>query len=111
MLFCCIGDGCYRPRYRKIARRTGKSGTAWAPQVEFTDTAGDIVRFIDNVASKPPEFHVGEGDRVAYSPQRAEIESFRGRWLLLLIPRFIGTLFLLIGGGLVAGVVGWSRRR
>jgi hypothetical protein len=87
-----------------IARHAGRAGSTWAPRVEFTDTAGHVVRFVSGVASKPPAYRVGESVRIAYSPnnsERAKIDSFFGRWGLVMIPGGIGAVFLLIGTGCV----------
>src|ERR1700674_5578988 len=85
----------------------GRAGVTWAPQVQFTDKAGRITRFVNHVSSKPPAYHAGESVRVVYSPsnsERAEIDSFFGRWGLVMIVGGIGAVFLLSGVGLfIAG--------
>jgi uncharacterized protein DUF3592 len=54
-----------------IPRRGGRAGSTWVPQVEFTDSAGRVVRFVNVIASKPPAYRVGESVRVAYSPNNS----------------------------------------
>jgi hypothetical protein len=83
-----------------VARGGGRSGSTWAPRVELTDTAGRVVRFVNGVSSKPPAYRVGESVRIVYSPnnsEQAKIDSFFGRWGLVMISGVIGVVFLLIG--------------
>ncbi|HAU22533.1 MAG TPA: DUF3592 domain-containing protein [Erythrobacter sp.] len=79
--------------------------------VEFSDQDGSTRRFVESISSNPPAFSRGEEVEVIYDPWAPEdvmIDSFATRYLFPLAFGGFGSLFALIGGGLIFA---WFGRR
>lgn len=91
--------------------RDSDGDTTYRPVVEFTDQSGTSHQFVGSVGSSPPAFSRGEHVEVIYDPWAPEdvlIDSFSTRYLFPLAFGGFGSLFALIGGGLMFA---WFRRR
>lgn len=87
-----------------IANRVSSS-YAYQPIVRFQYGAQQV-QFGDSVASNPPAYHVGDAVNVLYlesDPYDARIDSFRSLWAVPMIFGGIGTIFLIVGAGLIFG--------
>lgn len=95
-----------------VASRGSDNDTIYRPVVEFADRGGTRHRFTGRVGSAPPAYEVGETVSVLYdgwSPADARIDGTLDRHFLTLILGGLGTVFSLVGGGLLGAVV--RRRR
>ncbi len=84
----------------------------YRPEVEFTDGRGTVHRFRSQISSNSPGFSRGEQVQVLYDPSApgdAAIDSFMQRHFLPAMFTGIGSIFALIGGGMVMHFV--RRRR
>jgi hypothetical protein len=71
----------------------GTLSGAYYPVVEFTDTNGTLVRFMEGVGSLPPDYTVGDQVAVVYdhlNPKDARIYTWKRIW-------FAPTLFIVVG--------------
>jgi hypothetical protein len=90
---------------------TGYSGNR--PIVRFKDERGTEVQFTSSTGSSPPRYRVGEAVAVLYQPAApydAKIEGFFALWGVPVIIGGIGSVFFLIGAGIMAGGRLKSRR-
>lgn len=74
------------------------------PRVRFHAGTGQQIEFTGDVGSNPSGFAVGEAVRVCYDPSNpddARIDTFMQLWFMPLLLGGIGTLFSLMGGGIV----------
>ena len=81
------------------------SSGAYYPVVKFTTQAGEQRTFRGSVGSSPPAFRVGETVDVLYdrtNPPDARIASFWSLWLIQIIVGGLGSVFALVGGGVLA---------
>ncbi|WP_206613484.1 DUF3592 domain-containing protein [Parahaliea mediterranea] len=88
-----------------LVRSRSSDSTTYRPVVTFTSADGRKVEFTSSSGSNPPSFHRGEKVTVLYrpeTPERARIESFFSLWGLALILGGMGTIFTLVGGGIIA---------
>lgn len=87
-----------------IGSRDSDDGYTYKPVVEFRDADGQPHVFSSSVSSSPPQYSTGEAVTVIYapgSPDRAIIDSFVDRYLMPLIFGGLGTLFTIIGFGIL----------
>ncbi len=86
-----------------ISKRSDKS-TTYAPVVAFATKAGNKIEFTSSVSSNPPSYNEGESVEVLYDPANpndADINGFASLWLGTLILGILGTVFFLIGFGII----------
>lgn len=91
--------------------RDSDGDTMYRPVVEFTDAAGNRREFSSDISSSSSEFSRGETVDVIYDPAQPEnaiIDSFMERFFLPLIFGGLGSIFALIGGGILFATI---RRR
>lgn len=91
--------------------RDSDGDTTYRPVVEYTDQNGTKHQFVESVGSNPSAFSRGEQVEVIYDPwepEEAIIDSFTTRYLFPLAFGGFGSIFALIGGGLMFA---WFRRR
>jgi hypothetical protein len=87
-----------------IGSRDSDGDYTYKPVVEFHDAEGQRHVFSSTVSSSPPQYSTGEAVTVIYapgSPDRAIIDSFVDRYLMPLIFGGLGTLFAIIGFGIL----------
>lgn len=75
----------------------------YRPLVRFTDTNGKAIEFVSSTGSNPPGYSEGEKVEVLYlpaEPYKARLNSFFSLWGGSIIVGGLGTIFLLIGGGI-----------
>jgi len=92
-------------------RRDSDGDSTYRPVVEFTDQSGTRHQFVESIGSSPPAFSRGEEVEVIYdpwAPDEAIIDSFTTRYLFPLAFGGFGSLFALVGSGLMFA---WFRRR
>ena len=69
--------------------------------IEFTDAAGQTVRFRSAIASNPAEFQTGQQVKVFYKPSdpagTAMVDSLISLWFWALLFGFLGLVFGIIG--------------
>lgn len=88
----------------ELVRSRSSDSTTYAPRVTFTDAQGRAHAFTSRTSSNPPAYHVGETVRVLYraeSPQQARIDGFFSLWGGALIVGILGSVFALVGLGMV----------
>ncbi len=88
----------------ELVRSRSSDSTTYAPQVTFTDAQGRAHAFTSRTSSNPPAYHVGETVRVLYrsgSPEQARIDGFFSLWGGALIVGILGSVFALVGLGMV----------
>lgn len=86
-----------------ISKRSDNS-TTYAPVVTFTTKKGNKIEFTSSVSSNPPSYSEGESVEVFYDPAEpkdASINGFASLWLGPLILGILGTVFFLIGFGII----------
>lgn len=85
---------------------SNSSGTYY-PLIKFKMEAGREVTFQGDVGSSPPSFSEGEEMDVYYNPanpEEAKVNTFFQLWFAAVLLGVMGSVFFLIGGGiLVAG--------
>lgn len=77
----------------------------FAPVVEFRTVEGRTIEFESAVRSYPPAYRTGQTVSVVYDPDEpryASIKGFFSLWIMPLILGFIGSVFLIVGSGMVA---------
>ncbi len=87
-----------------VSYRDSDGETMYRPVVEFTDTAGSRREFSSDVSSSTSEFQRGEAVDVIYdpvAPENAIIDSFMERFFLPLIFGGLGSIFALVGAGIL----------
>ena len=75
-------------------------GESLAPQIEFTDSGGNVCTTRGKVASNPPKYAVGDTVRLLYppgSPEKAVVDRFAEKWLLETFLFGFGLMLLAIG--------------
>lgn len=89
----------------ELARSRNSDGdVTYRPIVEFFDSNRTRHEFTGQVGSSPPSYSVGEKVEVIYppgEPGRAIIDSFFDRFFLPMMFGGIGSVFALVGGGLL----------
>ena len=83
---------------------SGSHNDSFAPGVTFVTPTGETIKFVSPSSSNPPSFHIGEKVDVLYvpsSPQQAQIKSFFSMWGGELIMGGLGTVFALVGVGML----------
>lgn len=95
-----------------IPRRSGDSGTTYAPRVAFIAESGETVTFTSSSSSSHPDYVAGDGLEVLYdpaNPRDAQLPGM-GLWLGPIVLAILGLCFVGIGGGIITyGVI--ARRR
>ncbi len=82
------------------------SGDYYHPVVQFNTAAGQSRIFRSSVGSRPSTYDVGESVTVVYDPSRpteARIRSFLSLWGGPAGLGGLGTVFFLVGGGILLG--------
>ena len=86
-----------------VASRSNDS-TTYKPVVRFTPAGGEALQFTSGMGSNPPAYAQGEKVSVFYKarePQNAMISGVFSLWGGPLILGGLGTVFFLIGGGIM----------
>lgn len=87
--------------YHESSRNKGGS---YYPTVQFTAQDGKSYTVTSNSGSNPASYDVGEQVKVYYNPEDPTdilLPDFFSMWGVTLILGFIGTVFTLIGGGVL----------
>jgi hypothetical protein len=103
-----LARGAQRAPGTVIELERSNSNT-YHPVVRYRTAAGLDVTFRSSHGSSPPSHAVGEAVEVLYDesdPSAARIRSFASLWLGPIIVGGIGSVFVLVGGG----VIYWRRR-
>jgi Protein of unknown function (DUF3592) len=88
---------------RSRSSGSSSSGT-YAPVVRFVTAKGEKIEFTSSTGSNPPSYSQGESVEVLYqpgAPRDATINGFVSLWLGPMIVGGIGSVFFLIGGGII----------
>jgi hypothetical protein len=91
-------------------RDSDNTGYLFAPVVRFKTAEGNTVEFESGLRSNPPAYRTGQAVSVLYDPDEprsAAIRGFFSLWLMPLILGFIGSIFLIVGTGMVV-MSGWA---
>jgi len=83
---------------------SSKGGGTYYPVVDFHTADGREVHVTGSVGSNPASYARGDHVRVLYeqaNPERARLDSFSEAWMASLIMGGLGSVFSLIGGGIV----------
>jgi hypothetical protein len=89
---------------RRESRDDGTTSYTYAAVVRFSDDGGVSQEFVNRHSSNPPGYSKGEQVQVLYAPDNpgdAIIDDFWGRWGIVAILGFTGSIFSLVGGGLL----------
>ena len=84
-------------------RRSSDNSTTYAAVIRFKHGA-QAIQFTSQTSSSPPAYSVGEIVPVLYlqtNPYEAKVDAFFSLWGGQLIVGFLGTVFLLVGGGMI----------
>lgn len=80
------------------------SSGSYYPFIKFSTEAGQEITFRGNVGSNPASFTVGEQVSIYYDPARPEearLNTFFQLWFLTVFLGGMGSVFFLIGGGIL----------
>lgn len=95
-----------------VSSRSSNS-TTYAPVVRFVTDKGEKIEFTSGTSSNPPSYSQGENVEVLYQPGKphdARIHGFVSLWLGPMILGGLGSIFFLIGGGIILGSVLHDRK-
>ena len=87
-----------------VPKRGSEGRVLYSPKVHFRNRDGDSVVFVPNMSSRPPAYSVGEGVEVLYpagNSADARIRGFFSLWGIALIAGVMGTIFSVVGAGLL----------
>ena len=96
-----------------LVRSSSSSSGTWAPVVRFVTAKGEKIEFTSSTGSNPPSYSQGESVEILYDPGKprdARINGFVALWLGPMIVGGIGSVFFLIGGGIVLASVLQGRK-
>lgn len=96
-----------------LVRSRSSDSTTYKPVVHFTTQTGEMVEFISSTGSNPPSYSKGEKVEVLYlpaKPQNAKINSFFSLWGGAVIVGGLGSVFFLIGAGIILVTILKGRR-
>jgi hypothetical protein len=88
----------------ELVRSRSSDSNTYAPVVRFVTEAGESIEFTSDTSSNPPSYSEGESVEVLYrtaAPRAARINGFFSLWLGPIIAGGLGTVFGLIGGGML----------
>jgi hypothetical protein len=97
---------------RGVVVALSRSGSTYAPVVNFKTTRGTEIQFVGKVATSSPRFVKGEALDILYlpdEPTNARINSFLDLWGLPLFLAPFGGIFVLVGS--VPALLRWKARR
>ncbi len=89
----------------ELIRSRSSDSTSYYPVVQFTAASGREIEFQSSTGSNPPPYSRGEQVAVFYEPANPEdamVDGFFSLWGAALIICVIGSVFGLIGGGMIA---------
>jgi hypothetical protein len=89
---------------RDFAYRSSKNGGVYYPVVEFTVPNGERKVVKSTTGTNPPFVQKGQQIKILHNPQEPNsmmIDSWVDLWLLPIIFTGLGTIFLVIGGGVI----------
>lgn len=89
----------------ELIRSRSSDSNSYYPVIEFTAASGRRVEFQSNSGSNPPSYNRGEQVSVFYepsNPEAAKIDGFFSLWGAALIVGGIGSVFGVIGVGMLA---------
>ncbi len=84
--------------------RRSNGSTLYAPIVHFRGQDGVSHQIVSSVSSNPASYEIGEKVEVLYSkfnPKGARIKGIFGLYMGTIILSFMGTIFFMIGGGII----------
>lgn len=93
---------------RRSRDSDGRATDYYYPVVEFTALNGDLYQFESQTGSSPPNVQVGEPVEIIYDPENikdARIRGFFSLWGFAFILGLVGTIFILVGGGMIVGAI------
>lgn len=79
-------------------------GWIYYPVISFTTDTGKEVEVRGNFGSNPPTYGEGAEVTVFYqsdNPHHFKLDEFWSRFFVMIILLFIGTIFLVVGGGIM----------
>lgn len=98
-----------------VFRRSSKgSGGTYVPVIDFTTPDGNRVHVTGSSGSNPPGYSRGDKVRVLYeakNPEHAQIDSFMERSFGPVLLTGLGTVFALVGGGVLFACVRQRKQR
>jgi len=89
----------------ELIRSRSSDSVSYYPVVQFAAAGGREIEFQARTGSNPPSYSQGEQVTVLYdpsSPEAAKINGFFSLWGAALIVGGIGSVFGLVGGGMLA---------
>jgi len=87
-----------------LVRKRSSDSTTYAPTIRFTTNNGTMIEFTSSTSSNPPSYSRGEQVAVFYLPEQpdeAKINGFFSLWGAAVIVAGIGTVFFLVGFGMI----------
>lgn len=88
----------------ELIEQRDSDGVTYSPVVRFMAPDGNEVTYTESFSGNPAPYDVGEGVEVLYSrehPDKRRIKGFMSLWLGPVILGGIGSVFVLIGGGIL----------
>lgn len=101
-------------RSRSSSSSSSGSSYTYAPTVRFKTNQGTTVEFTSSTSSNPPSYSRGEQVEVLYEPiqpHSAKINSFFSIWGGAAIVGGIGSVFFLIGCGIILSGIRKSKKK
>lgn len=99
----------------QMLHMTDKDGdVTYKPVVRFSTAEGKTIEFKSSFSTSPPAYRVGESVSVVYlpgEPEYAQIRGFLSLWMGPMIIAIIGSIFFLIGAGMIAASRSVARGR
>ncbi len=87
-----------------VVQSRSSDSITYKPVVRYKTAAGEMVEFVSSTGSNPPSYNKGEKVEVLYrsaEPSDASINSFFDLWFGHMILGGLGSIFFLIGGGII----------
>lgn len=97
-----------------LVEKRDSDGSTYSPVVRFTTPHGREITYTESFSGYPAPYDVGEPVEVLYSaekPDQGRIKGFMSLWLGPLVLGGIGSVFTLIGGGILLARRGGKRSR
>lgn len=95
-----------------IEKRDSDGSSTYSPEVEFQTPDGESHTYVSGTSSNPPSWDRGEKVTLRYdpgNPERVRLDGFMDNWFGPTILGGLGTVFSLVGFGIIVAAV--RRRR
>ena len=91
-----------------IEKRDSDGSRTWSPEVEYQTPDGETRTYVSSTSSNPPSWDRGEKVTLRYdpaNPERVRLDGFMDNWFGPTILGGLGTVFSLVGFGIIVAAV------